>query len=128
MPWTSWTARSWMGGGSGWLKRAAAGGPGLGPGQGQGPGHVTGGAPPGTGLLPLQSLSPAQGAGQGQGGGGPGVAHEVDFAEDIAISLWSLRRYFKDIAKHNFKTLATFNTRYDFAPCILQCLDEFVSR
>ena len=68
----------------------------------------------GTLICPMSFIS------AGQGGGGPGVAHEVDFAEDIAISLWSLRRYFKDIAKHNFKTLATFNTRYDFVPDILQ--------
>ena len=45
MPWTSWTGRSWTGGGSGWLKRVAAGGPGpglgpdLGPEPGQGPGN-----------------------------------------------------------------------------------------
>jgi len=95
------------------LKRVAAGGPGpgLGPDLGPepGPGHVTGGAPPGTGLLPLQSLSPVPGAGQGQGGGGPGVAHEAELAENIAILLWSLRRYFEDIAKHNnFKILVTF--------------------
>ena len=42
MLWTSWTARSWTGEGSGWLRRAVAGdrGPGLdpGPGRGQGPG------------------------------------------------------------------------------------------
>ena len=40
-----------------------------------------------------------------------------EFKEDIAILLWSLRRYCKDIAKPNFKTLVTFNTLYDFAPC-----------
>merc|ERR1712105_436142 len=40
-----------------------------------------------------------------------------EFKEDIAILLWSLRRYCKDIAKPNFKTLITFNTLYDFAPC-----------
>ena len=45
----------------------------------------------------------------GQGGGGPGVAHEMELAENIAILLWSLRRYFEDIAKHNnFKILVTF--------------------
>ena len=48
-----------------------------------------------------------------------------ELEEDIAILLWSLRRYCKDIAKHNVETLVTFNTRYGFAPCILQCFDEF---
>merc|ERR1719331_1058593 len=105
MPWTSWMVRSLTGGGSVWLKRVAvAGGRGPGPGPGPGPGHVTGGAPPGTGLLPLPSLSPAPGAVQGQGGGGPGVAREEELEEDIAILKWSLRRYCKDIAKHNLKT------------------------
>jgi len=134
MLWTSWMVRSLTDEGSVWLKReAVAGGQGqgqgqdLGPGAGLGPGHVTGGAPPGTGLLPLQSLSPALGAVQGQGGGGPGAARKEELEKDIAISKWSLRRYCKDIAKHNFKTLATFNTRSDFVPCILQCLDVFVS-
>jgi len=40
----------------------------------------------------------------------------VELEEDIAILQWSLRRYCNDIAKHNYKTLATFNTRYDFVP------------
>ena len=69
----------------------------------------------GTQICPVTSIS------AGQGGGGPGVARKEELEEDIAILKWSLRRYCKDIAKHNFKTLATFNTR------ILQCLDVFVS-
>ena len=75
----------------------------------------------GTLICPMTFIS------AGQGGGGPGVAREEELEEDIAILKWSLRRYCKDIAKHNFKTLATFNTRYDFVPGTLQCSDVFVS-
>lgn len=94
-------------------------GPGLGraPGQGPGPGHVTGGAPPETGLHPLQSLNRALEADQGPGGGGPGAAHEVE---------QELKK--KKILK-NIQTLATCNcnTRFIFVPVILNFLYVFVS-